>query len=286
VTAEGGYETSVSIYLTGLDVDAKFALLCDHVERVTAPLDLTRLRIDRMGTPAEDPLDQWAAAQQVLITAQARDRSQVDLAAFVQPLVGLFLEGFPGFYVIPVRRTQRVEAYWPAVVPIVAIEHAVVLPDGQRTVIPHPTVTEPFTGQPAQSEPPLAPRAERRLVRVPLGRVAHARSGDKGPNSNIGFWTYPHAWPWLRSTLTTDALYALFPAASGLRIERHELPGLRVVHFVVHGALEEGAASNGRPDIAGKAIAEFLRARHIDVPAELVPVEFLPDERNATGTAR
>ncbi len=162
VTAEGGYETSVSVYLTGLDIEAKFALLSEHVARITAPLQLTRLRIDRIGTPAENAPDQWAAAQQVLITSQSRDRTQVDLDAFVQPLVGLFLEGFPGFYVIPVRRTQRVEAYWPAVVPVTAIEHAVVLPNGRRVVIPHPTITEPFTGQPVDPESPPAPGQRRR----------------------------------------------------------------------------------------------------------------------------
>ena len=181
---------------------------------------------------------------------------------------------------IPVRRTQRVEAYWPAVVPVTAIEHAVVLPNGRRVVIPHPTITEPFTGQPVDPESPPAPATapDGPLVRVPLGRIAHARSGDKGPNSNIGFWAGAPAWPWLRSALTTEALRVLFPAAADLRIERHELPELRVVHFVVHGALDEGAASNGRPDIAGKAIAEFLRARHVDVPATLVPPEYLPAE--------
>ena len=111
ITAEAGYDIAISIYLTGLDVDAKYELLHKQIEEVTASLPLSRLRIDRIGVPAEDPADQWAAAQQVLVTGQARDREAVDLAAFVQPIVGLILESFPGFYVIPVRRTQRIEGY-------------------------------------------------------------------------------------------------------------------------------------------------------------------------------
>lgn len=272
LTAEAGYETSVSIYLTGLDVDEKFALLQSHIERITKPLALTRLRVDRIGTPADDPADQWAAAQQVLVTGQADDRDQVGLAAFVQPLVGLFLEAFPGFYVIPVRHEQQIEAYWPAIVPVKFIDHVAVLPGGERRPIPHPAVTQDFAGQPAHPEPERAPAAAS-LVRVPLGKVAHARSGDKGGNVNIGLWTSAQAWPWLRGALTTEVLRRLYPAAAELRVERHELPSLRVVHFVVHGALDEGASSNGRPDIAGKAIAEFLRARHLDIPSALVPGE-------------
>ncbi|TCK26307.1 acyclic terpene utilization AtuA family protein [Pseudonocardia endophytica] len=273
LTAEGGFETSVSAYLTGLDVDAKYALLRDHIEDLAGSLPLTRVRLDRIGVPAEDPPDQWAAAQQVVITAQAPDRDAVGLSAFVQPVVSQILETYPGFYVSPVRAAQQIEAYWPAVVPVSAIEHAVVLEDGSRLVIPPAPLTEPFTGQPPAPEPcGTDPVGD--TVRIPLGRVTHARSGDKGPNSNVGFWCDERTWPWLRSALTTDLLRRLHPDAGGLRIERHELPALRVVHFVLRGALDEGAGTNGRPDGAGKAVAEFLRARHVDVPVELVPAEY------------
>ena len=51
------------------------------------------------------------------------------------------------------------------------------------------------------------------------------------------------------------------------RTARDVVPG---VHLVVHGVLGKGASSNGRPDIAGKAVAEFLRARHVDVPVALL----------------
>ena len=42
------------------------------------------------------------------------------------------------------------------------------------------------------------------------------------------------------------------------------------MHLVIHGVLGKGASSNGRPDIAGKAVAGFLRARHVDVPVGLL----------------
>jgi NAD(P)H-hydrate repair Nnr-like enzyme with NAD(P)H-hydrate epimerase domain len=105
---------------------------------------------------------------------------------------------------------------------------------------------------------------------VPLGYVAHGRCGDKGGNSNVGFWpvgTSEEAWAWLRGAVSTDWIAEVYP---GVEIERHEFPGLRAVHLVIHGILGKGASSNGRPDIAGKAVAEFLRARHVDVPTTLL----------------
>ena len=103
MTAPGGFESSVAFYATGLDLEAKVALLRTHVERITDGLDLSLLRVDRIGTPAEDPPDQWAAAQQILVTAQSRTRSQVDAQHFVAPMTGLFLPGYPGLYVSPLK---------------------------------------------------------------------------------------------------------------------------------------------------------------------------------------
>ncbi|WP_420791355.1 AtuA-related protein [Actinomycetospora lutea] len=120
------------------------------------------------------------------------------------------------------------------------------------------------TQRPSDGAPPRPDLGPTR--RAPLGLVAHGRCGDKGGNSNIGFWARDEAWDWLRATLSTERLRALFPDAAGVEIERHEFPGLRAVHFVVHDVLGKGASSNGRPDIAGKAVAEFLRARHVEVP--------------------
>ncbi|WP_433783244.1 acyclic terpene utilization AtuA family protein [Actinomycetospora sp. CA-101289] len=269
MTAPGGYETSVAFYATGLDLDAKVALLRTHVDRITAGLDLSLLRIDRLGVPVDDPPDQWAAAQQILVTAQSRTKSQVDAQHFVAPMTGLFLPGYPGLYVTPLKVCAPVVEYWPALVGVDELDHVVVTADGTRTPVAETPQRAPFAGQrpsdPAPDPPDLGPTR-----RVPLGLVAHGRCGDKGGNSNVGLWigagADERAWPWLAATLTTARLRALFPDAADVAVERHVFPTLRAVHFVVHDVLGKGASSNGRPDIAGKAVAEFLRARHLEVP--------------------
>ena len=273
MTAPGGFESSVAFYATGLDLEAKVALLRTHVERITDGLDLSLLRVDRIGTPVEDPPDQWAAAQQILVTAQSRRKSQVDAQHFVAPMTGLFLPGYPGLYVSPLKVCAPVVEYWPALVPMDVLDHVVVTADGTRTPVKDTPVRAPVTGQrPSDDAPPVPDLGPTR--RAPLGLVAHGRCGDKGGNSNVGLWIgadgHARAWDWLRATLSTERLRALFPDAADVVVERHEFPTLRAVHFVVHDVLGKGASSNGRPDIAGKAVAEFLRARHVAVPEALL----------------
>ncbi len=272
ITAPGGFESSVSFYATGLDLEAKADLLRTHVERITAGLDLSLLRVDRIGAPVEDPPDQWAAAQQILVTAQATDRSQVGAERFIAPLTGLFLPGYPGLYVNPLKVANPVVEYWPTLIPTDALAHSVVLADGSRVPVKDTAVRAGFRGQPPDVPAPAVGTSPP-TRRAPLGLVAHGRCGDKGGNSNVGFWPIgasDEAWEWLRATVSVERIRALYPEAADAVVERHEFPGLRAVHLVIHGVLGKGASSNGRPDIAGKAVAEFLRARHVDVPVGLL----------------
>ena len=129
----------------------------------------------------------------------------------------------------------------------------------------------PAGAQPVHPEPPAPVLGETRSA--PLGTLAHARSGDKGGNSNVGVWVAEdRAWPWLRDALSTAALRALLPECAGLDVVRHEFPELRAVHFVLRGLLGTGGSSNLRVDQVGKAVGEYLRAKHV-----LIPVELLPD---------
>ncbi|WP_440582014.1 AtuA-related protein, partial [Streptomyces flavofungini] len=107
--------------------------------------------------------------------------------------------------------------------------------------------------------------------RAPLGRVAGARSGDKGGDANVGVWVRSEeAWRWLAHELTEDRFRALLPETAGLRVVRHVLPNLRALNFVVEGLLGEGVASQARFDPQAKGLGEWLRARHLDIPEVLL----------------
>jgi hypothetical protein len=70
--------------------------------------------------------------------------------------------------------------------------------------------------------------------------------------------------------LTVDRLGVLLPEAAGLLVERHDLPNLWSLNFVIHDLLEEGVAASTRIDAQAKSLGEWLRARVVDIPASLL----------------
>lgn len=78
------------------------------------------------------------------------------------------------------------------------------------------------------------------------------------------------AWRWLAHTLTVERLRQLLPETAELNVTRHDLPHLRALNFVVEGILGEGVAAQHRFDPQAKALGEWLRSRHLDIPEALL----------------
>ncbi|MFD1380503.1 AtuA-related protein [Fodinicurvata halophila] len=77
------------------------------------------------------------------------------------------------------------------------------------------------------------------LVRVPLHRVAHGRSGDKGNRQNISVIAYdPAVWPYLLDQVTEERVLEAFQHRGVSGVRRHELPNLQALNFVIEDALE------------------------------------------------
>jgi hypothetical protein len=76
---------------------------------------------------------------------------------------------------------------------------------------------------------------------------------------------------WLVGFLDAERLRQLLPETAALPIDRHVLPNLRAVNFVIQGLLGDGVAFNARHDPQAKALGEWLRSRLVDVPAALLP---------------
>jgi hypothetical protein len=108
-------------------------------------------------------------------------------------------------------------------------------------------------------------------TRVPLGRVFGARSGDKGGNANVGVWGRDEdGYRFLEGFLTVERFRELIPEARGLEVRRYALPNLLALNFVVVGLLGEGVSSSTRIDPQAKGLGEWLRARVVALPVELL----------------
>ncbi|MDQ3148283.1 MAG: exopolyphosphatase, partial [Actinomycetota bacterium] len=71
--------------------------------------------------------------------------------------------------------------------------------------------------------------------------------------------------------LTTARLHELLPETAELAVDRHRLPAIRSLNFVVHDLLQEGVAASTRQDSQAKSLGEWLRARVVDIPVALLP---------------
>src|SRR5438094_5123979 len=83
-------------------------------------------------------------------------------------------------------QAQEVVAYWPALMPREAVTPTLVSAAGTRALEWPTPLVAPAPPPPLPREPWPEARGSRALVTVPLARLAHARSGDKGDTCNIG----------------------------------------------------------------------------------------------------
>lgn len=143
--------------------------------------------------------------------------------------------------------------------------------DGEtRPVAPHlPNAAEAApAARPAAAE---APSADGALVRVPLIALAHGRSGDKGDIGNIGVLARKAEYlPWIRRSLTPEAVGRYFAHFVKGRVERFDWPGLNGLNFLLHEGLGGGGIASLRHDPQGKALAQILMDFPVEVPAAWV----------------
>ncbi|MFP2909060.1 acyclic terpene utilization AtuA family protein [Pyxidicoccus sp. 3LFB2] len=266
----GGYRNEATFVLVGLDIEEKARLVREQLSaamvRKPKEVQWTLVRTDR-----EDAATEEQAAAFLRVVVKDADPKLVG-RAFSGAAVELALGSYPGFTMTaPPSDGAPYGVYTPAYVDAAKVEHVAVLPDGTRTVIA-PLAPERTLGL-APVEPPSLPPppASGRTRRVPLGRIVAARSGDKGGTANIGVWARTdEAWRWLAQALTPEKLRELLPEAAAFPVERHVFPGLRGLNFVIDGLLGEGVSSSTRFDPQGKALGEWLRSRHMDIPESLL----------------
>lgn len=103
-------------------------------------------------------------------------------------------------------------------------------------------------------------------MKVPLARIAHARSGDKGDVSNIGVIVYQESdYPVLVREVTAERVKAHFGDWVKGEVIRYEAPNLGAVNFVLHKALGGGGTVSLRTDAQGKTLSAALLRMEIEI---------------------
>ena len=172
---------------------------------------------------------------QLRIGVRGQDRNAVD--RFTRELIPLVLSGPPtgtgfGDGRPPVR---EVVAYWPA-------------------LIPRELIRDVGGGG---------------GMKIPLSRIAHARSGDKGDTSNIGIIAFDaRNYPVLVREVTAERVKHFFGEMVQGKVERYELPNLGALNFLLHEALGGGGTLSLRIDAQGKTLGAALLRMEIEAAEE------------------
>jgi hypothetical protein len=268
----GGFRNDMRVALTGLDVEAKARLVeeafwaaCPYRRQDFAQVATRLVRTDR-----PDPETNEQAVAVFYIGVKDPDAKKVG-RAFSNAMIETALASIPGFFTVSggPGEGRPYGVYEPALVPAAVVPQEVVLPGGEVRRVDSAIPPAPCAVAPAPE--PVAKTPAGPTERAPLGAVFGTRSGDKGGNANLGIFARSDAaWAWLDSFLDVDRLRALLPEVAGLEIERHRLPALRSLNFVIKGLLEEGVAASTRQDPQAKGLGEWLRARVVDLPRALL----------------
>ena len=97
-----------------------------------------------------------------------------------------------------------------------------------------------------------------------LRDIAHTRSGDKGDTSNISVIAFnPGDYQLLRREVTAARVKEALGAMVLGEVERHELPQLGALNFVLHRALAGGVTRSLALDTHGKCLGSLLLSLEI-----------------------
>ena len=109
-------------------------------------------------------------------------------------------------------------------------------------------------------------------VTVPLYRLAHSRTGDKGNRSNISViaW-HPALWDVLVDQVTEAAVAQQFAQRRPRQVARYLLPQLQAMNIVLDDVLDGGVNDSLNLDSHGKALSYLLLDMSVTVPAHLAP---------------
>jgi len=267
-----GWKASGTIIISAPDAADK--------ARAFAQLFWERLGIEFAATHTElighsacwGPLAPPVDAPEVLLRLSVRDHDRAKIEAFGKMVPAIILSGPSSVAVTGGRpQAQEVVAYWPALVPRDLVKPSLVSESGERA-LEWPTPLLPI-GSPAKlpREEFAKAKGSAGAVKVKLSQLAHGRSGDKGDTGNIGLIARsPEIYPWLVKTITASVVKKRFKGICFGRVERHEVPNLHALNFLLHESLGGGGTVSLRLDAQGKTLSHALLAMEVKAPKALL----------------
>ena len=272
INYQAGYKLSGMIVVSGPDVVAKGKVFSEMFwDRVGTDGFIDR-RTDFVGYNAcwGESAAPNTEPSEIILRFSARAETKERLSVMSKELAGLILAGPPGVTVFGGRPSiAPAYGYWPALINRKRVT-ARLIQAGAETAIScdiGPFGSPALTPEaPVPSDEPEKPR-----IKVPLGRIAHARSGDKGDLANIGVAALrPELYSEVLREVTAEKLQSFFSSNVQGPIARYRLDNLHAVNFVLQGALNGGGTVSLLLDNQGKTLSQALLTMEIEVDPDLL----------------
>ena len=108
-------------------------------------------------------------------------------------------------------------------------------------------------------------------MKRPLYDIAYSRSGDKGPNTNVGLiFNSVEAYDWGKEVITDKKVKEHFGDVVKGEVVRYELPNLWALNFILKDSLSGGGSKTLQLDAQGKTYGQHLLRMELDIPGEFI----------------
>ena len=271
INLAGGYRNGMELILTGLDIKEKAKMFSDALfDTLGGKEQFDDVSIELHRQEKKNPQSNEEAMASLRVNVTSKDPKKVG-RIFTAKVVELGLANYPGFFAksVPGSGAPFI-LYWPALIQSKHVKETLHI--GEKTVEITPTNQLGLDARSCQKEEQKIPQLMSKDYRqTHFGRIYGTRSGDKGGCANLGVWAKTdRAFAFLYHFLTVDRLKQLLPDMANFPIDRYELANIKSLNFYIHGILQDGVSSNTRTDAQAKSLGEYLRAKLVDVPVEII----------------
>ena len=271
INLAGGFRNGMEIILTGIDIEDKAKVFTDALFNSVGGQDqFEEVSIQLHRTDKENPITNEEAMASLVISVKS---SNPDLVGrlFSAKIIELALANIPGFFAQSGPKSSGpVIVYWPALIDSKHVKEKVHIDGKEIEVLP--TTQLDFEEIYYQREPFNIEEINMTdQLEIFFGDLFGTRSGDKGGCANLGVWAKnKNTYSFLYNFLTVERIKELMPDLNKYKIERFELPNIYSLNFYIHDILQDGVSSNNRKDSQAKSLGEYLRAKKILAPKEIV----------------
>ena len=271
INLAGGYRNGMELILTGLDIEKKAKTFSDALfDTLGGKEQFDDVAIELHRQEKENPQSNEESMASLRINVTSKDPNKVG-RIFTAKVIELGLANYPGFYSksAPGSGTPFI-IYWPALINSKHVKETLHI--NEKVVSITPTNQLGLDNVSCQVEQPkITQLVSEDYKEIHFGRIYGTRSGDKGGCANLGVWAKTDkAYEFLYHFLTVDRLKQLLPDMAQFPIDRHEFANIKSLNFYVHGILQDGVSSSTRMDAQAKSLGEYLRAKLIEAPIEII----------------